>query len=243
MKPPKEEQTCILLSPLVLDYIHKLTPASLKIYIYLCSEAKDDTVSVPIPAIAGGVRLGKRAVVDGLAMLRKTELITSTAGKGHEANCYCIPRPHPIADATLLATPEVSEPQSGCDQPLLGPPQPETMEPESKMSVPAPASGLAEPAVACTCERGQVLAAEPSDRANAAPTFDELVASVYRPLSEDDQSRLNEWLAERKLTRDKFYDMLGRFVCRQRRLFGVARPGVAIDKDLSFFVQIVIQES
>ena len=88
MKPPKEEQTCILLSPLVLDYIDELTPASLKIYIYLCSEAKDDTVSLPIPAIAGGVRLGNRAMVDGLAMLRKTELITSTAGKGHEANCY-----------------------------------------------------------------------------------------------------------------------------------------------------------
>ncbi len=107
------------------------------------------------------------------------------------------------------------------------------------MSVPAPARGLPEPADASIYERDQVSVPEQSDRTNAAPTFDELVASVYRPLSEEDQSRLDELLAQRRLTRDDFYDMLIRFVYQQR-LYGVVKPGVNADMDLSFFIRAVM---
>jgi len=81
----------IALSAAVLDDLENLTPAALKVYLYLCSRNQGQPFAASVPAICGATGLRPRSVIDGLKRLRDRQLVTRGAHKGSEPNVYGVP--------------------------------------------------------------------------------------------------------------------------------------------------------
>jgi len=91
--PIPDAQRCIQLSPALLTRLKKITPATLKVYIYLCSQNHGARFSASIQKIAAATGFRDRAVKDALKQLDEERLIERTAGRGSQPNQYFTPLP------------------------------------------------------------------------------------------------------------------------------------------------------
>jgi hypothetical protein len=90
---PDNPQSCITLSPIVLDELKRMSAGPLKVYIYISACYKGQPFSAPIRQFKSATGLGQRSVIAALKALREKKLITCISGRGNQPNQYCIPLP------------------------------------------------------------------------------------------------------------------------------------------------------
>jgi hypothetical protein len=188
---PQEPQSCIALSPMVLDELKSMSAGPLKVYIYLCACYKSQPISAPIHQLKAATGLKQRAVIDALKALLEKDLITRNPGSGNKPNQYGIPLPKRHED-TVLTTDDTTP-----SSPELG----------------QTTSSVASPTRATTLEQVTAPPSATSSRAtapSATPTraiIQELVASCYRPITEQEFL----WIKEAYPDEVVLCEMLARF--------------------------------
>jgi hypothetical protein len=101
MSPKRNHpESCITLSPAILDYMERMSVGPLKVYIHLCACFKGHPFSATISQLKAATRLEKRSIVAALKLLREWKLITRISGSGNQPNQYIIPLVLPVATRT-----------------------------------------------------------------------------------------------------------------------------------------------
>jgi hypothetical protein len=87
------EQRSIMLPASVLDALKDMTPAALKVLIYICSCYQGQPFGATVATLAAATGIHRRTVISALNTLREHRLITRISASGNQPNQYGIPLP------------------------------------------------------------------------------------------------------------------------------------------------------
>ena len=163
LNDPHQPESCIMLSPVVLEPLKGRMPASvLSVYIYLCSCNEGHQFSAPISQIKAATGLAQRSVVKALKVLREQKLVTSISEKGNQPNQYEILLPKrpasPSAEVTQTMAPTTTPTQATKRESLTVLPSTRSgpVTPSAEIAVRATSSELS--TVPLTAKSGEVIA-------------------------------------------------------------------------------------
>jgi hypothetical protein len=109
----------VVLSRDVLAHLHRLSGATLKIYVYICSCYDSKPLRASIAMIAGATGLKPRATISALKSLRELKLINQVAGRGNQRNEYRVV----FAASSRVVTAQNSSLVQTSQRTIMNPPQ------------------------------------------------------------------------------------------------------------------------
>jgi hypothetical protein len=209
---PDNPQSCITLSPIVLDELKRMSAGQLKVYIYIGACYKGQPISASIRQFKSATGLGQRSVIAALKALREKKLITCISGRGNQPNQYGIPLPRrqdtaapptidtlPNPGLRQARSPVATLARATMPEHITALPSPKSVRPTATTTTPTPA------------------------------TIQELIATCYRPIRAQEFVEIKQEYSDEVVLREKL---------EQFKLNGDSvGPGI----EVGFFIQALRQ--